>query len=136
MFRCRIVNSYAELLALFVKMKELEQEGVIVIEQIKNRFLDLDSGYRDANCSIRFHGHVCELQLHLAAVIALKEMDHVFYEAARALGLAGPLPDAPLQGTWADASTARRAHTWAPRATFVCLTVLLVPLASTSTPPA
>ena len=55
---------------------------------MKNRFAEpLFNGYRDALYSVRVSSgdisHVCELQLHLAAVIAHKEKTHHYYEWRR-----------------------------------------------------
>ena len=56
--------------------------------RLKNRFAEpLFNGYRDALYSVRVSSgdvsHVCELQLHLAAVIAHKEKTHHYYEWRR-----------------------------------------------------
>ena len=66
-----------DLQAFYVKIKELEEGGCFVVEQVKNRFLDKDAGYRDMNYSIRLHnGFICELQLHLSVFLAIKRSDH------------------------------------------------------------
>ncbi len=62
---------------------------VYEVVRLKNRFAHpLFNGYRDALYSVRVLvepgvWHVCEMQLHLAAVIAHKENTHVYYEYFR-----------------------------------------------------
>ena len=62
---------------------------VYEVVRLKNRFKEpLFNGYRDALYSVRVQiapgvWHVCEMQLHLAAVIAHKEHTHVYYEFFR-----------------------------------------------------
>jgi hypothetical protein len=59
------------------------------ILRLKNRFrVPLFNGYRDALYSILVDCgdgvlHVCEVQLHLAAIVAHKERSHLFYEYFR-----------------------------------------------------
>lgn len=55
------------------------------VVRCKNRFASPPfNGYRDALYSIRLRGgHVCEVQLHLAAIVELKKETHVFYEFFR-----------------------------------------------------
>ena len=63
------------------------------VVRLKNRFREpLFNGYRDAlySISIRLRGgdeaevwHVCEVQLHLAAILARKEQSHMYYEYFR-----------------------------------------------------
>ena len=73
---------------------ELAEMGVIVIEQVKNRFYERGArGYKDMNWSLRFEGLICEVQLHLRAIIEVKEHAHRSYELCRQLGLAGDLPE-------------------------------------------
>ena len=59
------------------------------VARLKNRFAaPLYNGYRDALYNIQIFledgtYHVCELQLHLAAVVAHKKRSHGFYEFFR-----------------------------------------------------
>ena len=88
-----ITNTLTELLACVAVVYELEAAGVIRVKQIKNRFHDGRSGYRDMNWSIVYREHVCELQLHLRRIIEIKEEAHQSYEVCRKLGLTGDHPE-------------------------------------------
>jgi len=67
-----------------------EEEAEYVVVRLKNRFkTPLFNGYRDAlyNIVVKCGNgvtHVCEVQLHLADIVAHKERSHVFYEYFRA----------------------------------------------------
>ena len=52
--------------------------------RVKNRFMHpLYNGYRDVLVGIIIDGHVCELQLHLAAIVYHKEGAHHMYDFLR-----------------------------------------------------
>ena len=81
MLRASIIcDTLAEMLACVAAIFALEDAGVIEVKQIKNRFNDGSRGYRDMNWSVAFEGHVCELQLHLRVIVAIKEEAHHSYE--------------------------------------------------------
>ena len=81
--RCSIVvDEEQQLVAVASKLME---GSLCEVVRLKNRFAEpLFNGYRDALYSVRVSSgdisHVCELQLHLAAVIAHKEKTHHYYE--------------------------------------------------------
>ena len=83
MNRCSIVvDEEQQLVAVASKLME---GSLCEVVRLKNRFAEpLFNGYRDALYSVRVSSgdisHVCELQLHLAAVIAHKEKTHHYYE--------------------------------------------------------
>jgi len=104
--RCSVVAFTEEQLECVAQaLKYLEQEdkkapqrddrdsqgtNEYVVVRLKNRFKSpLFNGYRDAlynlvvNCGDGVT-HVCEVQLHLADIVAHKERSHVFYEYFRA----------------------------------------------------
>ncbi len=84
--RCSIVvDEEQQLVAVASKLME---GSLCEVVRLKNRFAEpLFNGYRDALYSVRVSSgdtsHVCELQLHLAAVIAHKEKTHHYYEWRR-----------------------------------------------------
>ena len=81
--RCSIVvDEERQLVAVASKLME---GSLCEVVRLKNRFAEpLFNGYRDALYSVRVSSgdvsHICELQLHLAAVIAHKEKTHHYYE--------------------------------------------------------
>ena len=86
--RCSVVVDEEKHLVAVVQ--KLMEGRLCEVVRLKNRFAEpLFNGYRDALYSVRIkatHGdvsHVCELQLHLAAVIAHKEKTHHYYEYFR-----------------------------------------------------
>ena len=92
--RCSvIVNSEAQLIAVAQALEDsaAAPDGVeFKVVKLKNRFKEpLYNGYRDALYSIRVRvpgtdaWHVCEMQLHLAEIIAHKSATHVLYEFFR-----------------------------------------------------
>ena len=94
MVRCSVVVDTEEQLISVAKALgggAIRTAGGDVYEvvRLKNRFAEpLFNGYRDALYSVRVQiapgvWHVCEMQLHLAAVIAHKEHTHVYYEFFR-----------------------------------------------------
>jgi hypothetical protein len=87
--RCSIVCSTEEQLQSVAQALGKAGDGVKVV-RLKNRFLHpLFNGYRDAlyNVAVRAGEggawHVCEVQLHLAAVLSHKEVSHGYYEFFR-----------------------------------------------------
>lgn len=81
-----VVNSEAALIQVASSLTKANKHYSCV--RLKNRFKEpLFNGYRDALYSIVMivNGttHVCEVQLHLAPIIALKEKSHVCYEFFR-----------------------------------------------------
>ena len=92
--RCSVVvGTERELaqVASFLAQADATDDDVLVV-RLKNRFAKpMFNGYRDALYSIRVKVpdtappafHVCEMQLHLAHVIAHKHATHVFYEYFR-----------------------------------------------------
>ena len=84
--RCTVVCMNAdEIVSLMEVMTTLHPV------RLKNRFAtgcEMKTGYRDCNYSVSVTGrngvkHICEVQVHLAAVLALKGKQHVFYEYFR-----------------------------------------------------
>ena len=68
----------AEVCRVWTALEGLSQEGVIEIKGIKNRFRGepTPTRYRDINISVAFEGHVCEIQIQLAAILEIKEGAH------------------------------------------------------------
>ena len=84
--RCSIVVDEEQ--QLVAVASSLMEGSLCEVVRLKNRFAEpLFNGYRDALYSVRVSSgdisHVCELQLHLAAVIAHKEKTHHYYEWRR-----------------------------------------------------
>mmetsp|Transcript_107211 Transcript_107211/g.311428 ORF Transcript_107211/g.311428 Transcript_107211/m.311428 type:complete len:448 (-) Transcript_107211:622-1965(-) len=75
-------------LALFVEVL-LEKGCTLIVVRAKDRFnAPLDSGYRDMLLNVMLDGgeHVCELQLHLKPIIAIKPAAHRTYALMRSVG--------------------------------------------------
>ena len=89
--RCSIYcgDSMGSLIACWMVVMALVEEGTIVVLQIKNRFRDgaTSGGYRDLNLSVAFRGLICEVQLHAGPYLMLKEAAHPAYELCRSLKL-------------------------------------------------
>ena len=78
--RCSIVADTEEQLVALAQA--LNDENIIV--RFKNRFREpLWNGYRDGLYNVRVSDHVCEVQLHLAALLRHKQESHVYYEFFR-----------------------------------------------------
>ena len=105
---CRDADDFQK---CFRGLAALERDGVVEIVSIKNRVRDgaLSSGYVDANVVVRFRGLLCELQLHLKAIVDISHEHHDAYEAGRELDLMGVLEEAPaLEDVQADESLRAR----------------------------
>jgi hypothetical protein len=76
-------------------LRELENQGILRIVQIKNRFRGAagPGGYRDMNINILFDGLICEVQIHSLAHYQLKKNAHPIYVICRSFGLVGELDD-------------------------------------------
>lgn len=90
--RCSIVLFTEEQLAFVAKAlakTDADSNSDLVVVRFKNRFkYPLFNGYRDALYSVAIDcgngiKHVCEVQVHLAAIVAHKMKSHVFYEYFR-----------------------------------------------------
>lgn len=57
------------------------------------------TGYRDMTVNISYEGHVCELQIELAAMLEVKYDAHKAYELIRSLDLEGDLEATPTRLT-------------------------------------
>lgn len=76
----------------YERMEDL-REGLRLLSErvdvvrVKDRFSQpLSSGYRDMMLNVRMsNGHVCEVQLHLKRVLAVKHEEHVVYEQVRTI---------------------------------------------------
>jgi len=61
--------------------KALKNEKII---RLKNRFKEpLFTGYSDALYNVEIEGVICEVQLHVSAIVAHKEENHKYYEYFR-----------------------------------------------------
>ena len=86
--RCSIVVQTEAALESVARAMSASNDPRYSLVRLKNRFKEpLFNGYRDAlySLSVRAVGvwHVCEVQLHLAAVIFHKHESHVYYEFFR-----------------------------------------------------
>ena len=62
-------------------------QGVPTVVRVKDRLSEPASGgYRDVMLNVEMDGHVCELQLHLKALIAIKSQAHRIYGILRSVG--------------------------------------------------
>lgn len=74
--RCSIVVDTEEQLVSIASA--LDKKGIIV--RSKNRFKHpLWNGYRDALYNVEIDEHICEVQLHLGAILAHTENTHRYY---------------------------------------------------------
>ena len=84
--RCTVVCASADELVRF-----MEAMQTLNLVRLKNRFAtgcEMKTGYRDCNYSVTAPGrngvqHICEVQVHLAEILALKGKQHTFYEYFR-----------------------------------------------------
>ncbi|MCO4746593.1 MAG: hypothetical protein KC912_17495 [Proteobacteria bacterium] len=53
-------------------VEELEKRGWNLVGNVKDRFLDPASGYRDMLMNVDIDGHICELQLHVEKMMEAK----------------------------------------------------------------
>ena len=60
-------------------------------------------GYRYINMSVKFRGHVCEIQIQLAAILEVKHDGHAAYELVRSLELEDELEEGPTLADLAGA---------------------------------
>jgi hypothetical protein len=67
LLRCTIVvDDYSGVLSCFATLSSLEEKGILQVVRIKNRFKNgsiAGAGYCDANISVNFRQHMCEVQL-------------------------------------------------------------------------
>jgi serine/threonine protein kinase len=64
--------------------------GVPKVVRVKDRLsAPASGGYRDVMLNVEEDGHVCELQLHLSTLIAIKSQAHRIYDILRAVGWEG-----------------------------------------------
>ena len=59
---------------MWAAIEVLKAQGKLDVMSVKNRFRGkaTATGYRDINMSIKFEGHVCEIQIQLAAILEIK----------------------------------------------------------------
>ena len=84
-----ICETLAELAAVIQALLTNEL-GVSIVVRVKDRLSEPASGgYRDVMLNVEIEGHVCELQLHLAKLIAIKSKAHRVYQMQRSAGWEG-----------------------------------------------
>ena len=69
-------------------MQKMLEEAIKHLEMVraKDRLNNpLPTGYRDLLLNVRFRDHVCELQLHVKAIHAHKELAHEHYDYQRVI---------------------------------------------------
>ena len=89
--RCTVICSSAEQLIKLTGVLSSGVPGVLQTLRLENRFAtgcEMATGYRDANFSVRVTSpaevsQICEIQVHLAPILALKGEQHVYYEYFR-----------------------------------------------------
>ena len=86
-----ICETLAEL-ATVIQVLLTNELGVSMVVRVKDRLSEPASGgYRDVMLNVEIEGHVCELQLHLAKLIAIKSKAHRVYQLQRSAGWEGEL---------------------------------------------
>jgi hypothetical protein len=82
---CRSTIEYESIGDLYHGLDSIAHELHVI--RLKDRFAHpLESGYRDILMNVRMtNGHVCEIQLHLRQILAVKEREHKLYEVTRSL---------------------------------------------------
>jgi len=79
-----VVEDELQLIGVADALQEFHENGEIEIVRVKNRFIEpLWNGYRDALYNIKVNGVICEVQLHLGAVVLHKKKSHHCYEHFR-----------------------------------------------------
>jgi hypothetical protein len=76
---------YESLEALYKGLDQISRK--FTITKIKDRFKSpTPSGYRDILLNVQTDsGHICEMQLHLSQILAVKSEEHKIYEETRAI---------------------------------------------------
>jgi hypothetical protein len=113
-----------EVMTAWDRLVQLEQDGVLKVLQVKNRYRQkpLPGGYRDININVLYKGLICEVQLHTQPHYALKTQLHPTYALCRTLGLVGDLDgidETRADSFWSPA--ARQKPTGASRSVRVLL---------------
>jgi hypothetical protein len=85
-----ICETLAELAAAIRVLLADETRAPMVV-RVKDRLYEepASGGYRDVMLNVEIEGHVCELQLHLAKLIAIKSKAHRVYQMQRSAGWEG-----------------------------------------------
>ena len=70
-----VVTTMPEVCRVWGAVEELKAQGRLEVVSIKNRLRGgaTSTGYRDINMSVKFRGHVCEIQIQLAAILEVKQ---------------------------------------------------------------
>jgi len=70
-----VVTSFEELRRVWAAVEQLTTQGKLDVLSIKNRFRagPTSMGYRDINLNVGYAGHVCEIQIQLAAMLEIKQ---------------------------------------------------------------
>jgi len=85
--RGSIICETLDQLAVAVKILLEGGEGTHEVVRVKDRLSKpISGGYRDVMLNITIDSHICELQLHLASLIAIKSQAHRIYDILRSVG--------------------------------------------------
>ena len=100
-----VVTTMPEVCRVWGAVEELKAQGRLEVVSIKNRLRGgaTSTGYRDINMSVKFRGHVCEIQIQLAAILEVKHDGHAAYELVRSLELEDELKAGMTLGDLAGA---------------------------------
>ena len=100
-----VVTTMPEVCRVWGAVEELKAQGRLEVVSIKNRLRGgaTSTGYRDINMSVKFRGHVCEIQIQLAAILEVKHDGHAAYELVRSLELEDELEEGPTLADLAGA---------------------------------
>ena len=100
-----VVTTMPEVCRVWGAVEELKAQGRLEVVSIKNRLRGgpTSTGYRDINMSVKFRGHVCEIQIQLAAILEVKHDGHAAYELVRSLELEDELEEGPALADLAGA---------------------------------
>ena len=69
-----VVTTLEEVCRVWAAVEQLKAQGKLDVLSIKNRFRadPTSMGYRDINMNVAYAGHVCEIQIQLAAILEIK----------------------------------------------------------------
>lgn len=85
-----MVNDGAKIADLFCALAERAK-----IVRVKDRFARPVMGYRDMLVNVEIDGHICEVQIHVRAILDVKEIIHPAYEFYR-------ITHCPVAGAWME----------------------------------
>ena len=100
-----VVTTMPEVCRVWSAVEELKAQGQLEVVGIKNRLRGkaTNTGYRDINMSVKFRGHVCEIQIQLAVILEVKHDGTEAYELVRSLELEDELEEGPTLADLAGA---------------------------------